>query len=228
MNLLGFRCQCCQGKLNLAQHGLCCRCNKRISRFIYCGHCGSPVPYYASSCGNCLRYSFNWDRMIIVGHYTDPLSVLIHRFKFQNQFWLDRTLARLMLLAIYEAKRQVPFSLPDVIIPVPLSHLRQWQRGYNQSDLIAQHLAKWLNIPMNNQCIKRIRHTKNQRGLSAEHRKNNLKNAFQIVGDLKDKNYRSVALIDDVITTGSTLNEIAKLIRMAGIPHIQVWGLAKT
>ena len=76
--------------------------------------------------------------------------------------------------------------------------------------------------------MKRIKRTPTQRGLTATARRRNLKNAFRISDTLPQTGYRSVALVDDVITTGSTLNEIAKQLRHAGVEHIQVWGLART
>ena len=165
--------------------------------------------------------------MVIIGHYVEPLSTLIHRFKFQNQFWIDRTLARLMYLAVRDAKRNHQLMLPEVIIPVPLYHFRQWQRGYNQADLLTRQLSRWLNIPNANQVVKRVKHTHTQRGLTAKDRRHNLKNAFALTVEKKDFPYRRVALVDDVITTGSTLNEISKLLRKLGVEEIQVWGLAR-
>lgn len=228
MNWFAFCCVQCQHRLAIAKHGLCSRCNGQIRRFTYCGCCGSELSKPALSCGHCLRHEPGWNRMVIVGRYAEPLSVLIHRFKFQNGFFLDRTLARLLLLAVYEARRTHQLTLPQLILPVPLHHLRQWQRGYNQADLLARQLARWLNIPYRNDLMKRIKRTPTQRGLTATARRRNLKNAFRISDTLPQTGYRSVALVDDVITTGSTLNEIAKQLRRAGVEHIQVWGLART
>ena len=118
--------------------------------------------------------------------------------------------------------------LPEVILPVPLHHVRQWQRGYNQADLLARQLSQWLKIPVKNDLITRTKRTPTQRGLSAKDRRKNLRNAFQLSAKHRHFPYRHVALIDDVITTGSTLNETAKLLRQANVAHIQVWGLART
>ena len=225
MNIFGFRCVQCQNKLQISSHGLCSHCNHTIRRFPYCGKCGAELPQNAMICGQCLRHEPSWDRLVMVGHYNEPLSTLIHRFKFQRAFWLDRTLARLLLLAVFNAKREHGLTLPDVILPVPLHHFRHWRRGYNQSDLITYWLSKWLKIPCNNNLLKRTKHTPTQRGLTAKARRQNLKNAFAIKREIT---YRRVALIDDVITTGSTLNEIAKLLRKHGVQEIQVWGVAKT
>ncbi|MGC7561133.1 phosphoribosyltransferase family protein [Pasteurella sp. PK-2025] len=227
MNWLGFRCVLCHAPLAIATHGLCCRCYKSLARFTYCGHCGMETTRPTLHCGYCLQQEPSWDRMVIIARYLPPLSQLIHQFKFHHSFFLDRTLARLLLLAIYDAKRHYGLPLPEVLIPVPLHHVRQWQRGYNQADLLAQQLAHWLKLPVESQWVVRVKRTHTQRGLSAKERRVNLRQAFRLAHGAESRHYKSVALIDDVITTGSTLNEIAKLLRTAGVEHIQVWGLAR-
>ncbi|MDG2960373.1 amidophosphoribosyltransferase [Bisgaard Taxon 10/6] len=224
MNPLGFRCVRCGERLALARHGLCSRCNRLIERFPYCGTCGAPLRENALHCGRCLQSKPGWDRLVMIGRYDEPLSSLIHRFKFRRQFWLDRTLARLMLLAIIRARREQGLCLPEAILPVPLHHFRQWRRGYNQTALLARYLSQWLNVPYDLHQIRRIKRTPNQRGLTAAARRSNLKNAFWVNASVP---YRSVALLDDVITTGSTLNEIARQLRKQGVQHIQAWGLAR-
>lgn len=110
---------------------------------------------------------------------------------------------------------------------MPLYHFRQWRRGYNQADLLSRQLSRWLDIPNLNNIVKRVRHTHTQRGLSAKDRRQNLKNAFSLAVLKNEFPYHRVALVDDVITTGSTLNEISKLLRKLGVEEIQVWGLAR-
>ncbi|QIM69361.1 amidophosphoribosyltransferase [Basfia succiniciproducens] len=227
MNWFAFRCIYCQKKLAIGSHGLCCSCNKQIRRFNYCGVCGSELAENTLGCGNCLQNRPAWHRMVIIGAYKMPLSSLIHRFKFQNSFYFDRTLARLLYLAIRDARRTHGLMLPEVIIPVPLHHFRHWRRGYNQADLLAGQLAKWLNIPCNNRLIKRVKHTRTQRGLSAAARRVNLRKAFRFADKKQACPYKSVALVDDVITTGSTLNALAGLFVQQGVEQIQVWGLAR-
>nr|WP_162273576.1 amidophosphoribosyltransferase [Rodentibacter mrazii] len=216
----------CQATLKQGQNGLCSICQQKIRQYTYCGGCGMPLQHFALHCGCCGHNEFAWDRMVVVGRYDELLSQLIHRFKFQKQFWLDRTLARLLLLAVYDARRNHGLIFPQAIIPVPLYHLRQWQRGYNQADLLAKSISRWLEIPCISHIVKRVKHTRAQRGLSAVIRRQNLKNAFKIEF-FKPFPYQRVALVDDVITTGSTLNEIAKLLRSLGVQDIQVWGLAR-
>ncbi|MCK3657829.1 competence protein ComF [Pasteurellaceae bacterium Pebbles2] len=228
MNWLGFCCVYCQQKLAVGQHGLCSRCSRQIYRFPYCGCCAAELATDELHCGQCVREPPYWQRIVIVGRYAEPLSTLIQRFKFEGQFWLDRSLARLLYLAVREARRTHQLPLPDAILPVPLHHFRQWRRSYNQAALIAKWLARWLNIPMREDLLIRLKRTPTQRGLSAKSRRQNLKNAFQAQEKLKKCGYKSVALVDDVITTGSTMNEIAKQLRKMGVEHIQVWGLART
>lgn len=227
MNFWGACCVLCQRKLAIAHHGLCSVCNKEIARFSYCGCCGSILSRDELHCGSCLRDEPAWQKMVIVGRYIAPLSTLIHRFKFQDLWFLDRTLSRLLLLAIHQARRTHHLPLPDVILAVPLHHRRHWRRGYNQSQLLADQLSQWLQIPTHKHLIKRIKSTPTQLGLSEKERRKNVKNAFKIDRTFADYGYRSVALVDDVITTGSTLNEIAKALRKIGVEQIQVWGVAR-
>lgn len=225
-NLFNYCCVHCDKPLAIAHHGLCSHCNRQIRRYPYCGRCGTELPSDQLFCGRCLQIKPLWNKIVIIGRYSEPLSDLIHRFKFKNQYFLDRTLARLLLLAIRNAKRTHQLTLPDVILPVPLHHWRQWQRGYNQSNLLANWLYHWLAISVRQDLIQRCKHTATQRGLSAVRRRKNLKGAFRVSASIKK--YQSVALVDDVITTGSTLNEITKQLRKQGVKHIQVWGLART
>lgn len=109
-------------------------------------------------------------------------------------------------------------------MPVPLFWQKQWQRGYNQAELLAKPLADWLNIPLDTQSLKRIRHTASQRELSAADRRRNLREAFAY---RPRKNYKRVAVIDDVVTTGSTLNAISLELRKQGVEEVQVWTLAR-
>lgn len=228
MNFWGACCVLCHRQLAIARHGLCSCCNKQIRRFHYCGCCGTELARDELHCGHCLQNEPAWQRMVIVGRYNEPLSVLIHRFKFQNLWFLDRTLARLLLLAVLQARRTHSLSLPDVILAVPLHHRRHWRRGYNQTQLLVDQLSQWLQIPTHKALIKKVKNTPNQRGLSSTARRQNIKNAFKIDRTFLDYGYRTVALVDDVITTGSTLNEIAKALQKVGVEHIQVWGVART
>lgn len=224
MNIWGFRCFHCQRTLHIASHGFCNRCVALIKTEPYCTCCGSPLTAYHPRCGHCQNNEIKWQQIVQISRYNSPLADWIHRFKFQNQPYLDEALARLLLLAVKNAQREYQLPRPQVILPVPLFWQRQWQRGYNQAECLATHLARWLDIPMDKHALTRIKATLSQRQLSATARAKNVKNAFryQVLTP-----YHSVAVIDDVITTGSTLNAICTQLRKQGVQHIQVWALAR-
>lgn len=222
-----FGCGCwqCGREIAIAKNGLCYACQNAISVSPYCFHCGASTSHYVTGCGKCVAFKREWQHMVIAGRFAPPLSLLIHRFKFQGEYYLDRTLARLLLLAVKNARAERVFPLPEVLIPVPLHHYRQWRRGYNQSQLLTKYLSYWLGIPMDERVIYRHKYTAPQRGLDAPRRRKNIKGVFRLYSSYSS--YYSVAIIDDVITTGETLAEMAKILKQAGICHIQVWGLAR-
>lgn len=115
-------------------------------------------------------------------------------------------------------------SLPQAIIPVPLHHKRQRDRGFNQALEIARPVARALKIPLNFKSCHRIRSTMAQSTLNAEKRRANIRGAFKIKEKL---NIRHVAIIDDVITTGQTVNELSRMLRQHGVNNIEVWSIAR-
>lgn len=220
-------CWNCEATLDVASAKLCSKCDAQIQRLAYCWRCGNFLPDYANGCGSCTNLKLPWEKMIIAGKFSPPLSNLIHRFKFQREYYLDQALAHLLLQGINSAREQQHFSLPDVIIPTPLHHHRQWKRGFNQSEYLANCLGKWLKIPVDNKFIFRSKNTPPQRGLHQKQRYHNLNQAFSFNHNKLGK-YTSIAIVDDVITTGSTMMEISKVAKLAGIDHIHIWGVAHT
>lgn len=224
MNIWGFRCFHCQRTLRISSHGFCSRCVGLIKPSPYCTHCGSPLLSYHDGCGHCQNNEVKWHQIVQISRYHSPLADWIHRFKFQHQPHLDEALARLLLLAIKNARREYQLQQPEVIFPVPLFWQRQWKRGYNQAEYLAAYLARWLAIPVDTHALRRIKPTRSQRELTAAERKKNVQNAFCYQ---PSKPYRKVAIVDDVITTGSTLNAICAQLHKKGVEHIQVWALAR-
>lgn len=224
MNLFNFRCLHCQKTLSLPHHGFCSCCIKLLEKKPYCLHCGTALHSFQPHCGVCLQDEPKWQRILQISAYKPPLAEWIHSLKFHSNYYLDKALARLLLLEIKNQRRENYFELPEVIMPVPLFWQRQWQRGYNQAELLARPLAKWLNIPLDNQSLQRIRSTTPQRELNAQERRRNLRSAF-IYQPIK--HYKRVAIIDDVITTGSTMNAICIELKKQGVEEIFVWALAR-
>lgn len=134
-------------------------------------------------------------------------------------------LARLLLQEVLMARRSTGLQLPDRIVSVPLWSRRHWRRGFNQSDLLCQPLAHWLGCAWDSQTITRVRATATQHHLSARLRKRNLKNAFRL--ELPVQGLHMV-IVDDVVTTGSTVAEIAQLLLRNGAATVQVWCLCRT
>ncbi|MGB0320122.1 MAG: ComF family protein [Cycloclasticus sp.] len=113
---------------------------------------------------------------------------------------------------------------PDALIAVPLHPKRLRRRGFNQCDLIAQHIHHELGIPLIHNQLKRIINTQSQVTLTAKERQKNLNNAFRY---LPAHDIKTIALIDDVVTTGSTANEIAKTLKKQGVQQVEIWAFAR-
>jgi ComF family protein len=143
---------------------------------------------------------------------------MIHRFKYGGKTYLRRPLAILIAEKIFS---ETTDSTPDIIIPVPLHSKRLRQRGFNQAILIGELVSKKLQIPLARHLLKRIRWTEPQVTLSADKREANVRGAFSITpgADIKGKR---VMLLDDVMTTGSTVSECSKVLKRAGAAGVVV------
>jgi len=113
---------------------------------------------------------------------------------------------------------------PQVLLPVPLHHKRFIDRGFNQAFEVTQILSLKLGIPFDTQILQRVRETKAQAGLTANQREKNILKAFTCANKA---NFQHVAVVDDIITTGSTANEVTKTLHRAGIETVEIWGLAR-
>jgi ComF family protein len=166
-----------------------------------------------------------WQALVFATDYRPPLSTLIKRLKFHRTPALAATLARLILLHWLNAHREQHLQKPEIILAVPLQNKRCWRRGYNQSDLLARPLAHWLGCEYRPTALRRIRATQPQQQLIARLRRRNLRGAFRCDENLAG---RHVALIDDVVTTGSTVSEIAALLQKSGVASLQIWCVCRT
>ncbi len=115
--------------------------------------------------------------------------------------------------------------MPECIIPVPLNQQRLRERGFNQALELSRIIAAQLNIPLDYSLCQRDKATPFQSGLSATQRKQNLKNAFKVT---TINSYHHVAIFDDVVTTGTTVNELARQLKLSGVKTIEVWAIART
>jgi len=209
--------------LALPAWGICSRCTGAVTlRICLCPQCGLPSADSNVPCGRCLQKPPPWQRLVAINDYQPPLSTLIHHFKFSGQPELAPALARLLLLAV---RQNAMRPIPQQLISVPLWQRRHWRRGYNQSELLCQALAKWLPCEFNSRALTRTRPTATQHQLSARLRKQNLKNAFQLELPVQG---RHMVVVDDVVTTGSTVAEISRLLLRNGAASVQVWCLCRT
>ncbi|WP_299998650.1 DNA utilization protein GntX [uncultured Cedecea sp.] len=220
------RCWLCHLPLACPSWGLCSSCTATFPPPLsVCPQCGLPALSERLSCGRCLLQTPPWDQIVYVADYRPPLRRLIYDLKFNATPALAPALARLLLLSILHARRTRQLRLPDIILSVPLHHRHVLRRGYNQSALIATSLSRWLGCRYEPQAIYRIQARLKQHQLSAKQRKSNLKGAFRVEIPLSGFH---IAIVDDVVTTGSTVAEITRLLKKQGAATIQVWCLCRT
>lgn len=219
-------CWLCQMPVSLAQHGLCsaCLCQLLATRD-GCPRCGLSNGATSRECGRCLRRPPPWQQLIFVTPWQLPLSQLVNRLKFYRTTALAVMLARLILLCWLMQRRENGLPRPDLLLTVPLHHRRAWQRGYNQLDDMAHRLARWTQCRYLPRAITRVRAGRIQHRLSALGRRKNLRGAFKLEIDVRGLH---IALLDDVVTTGSTAAEISRILLANGAASIQIWCLCRT
>lgn len=218
-------CWLCRMPLTLADHGICSYCQRALKPPCCCPRCGLSTFYPHEECGRCQRHPPSWQRLVFVADWQPPLKELVKKLKFSQQTALSVMLARLILLTWLTARREGRLQRPDLLLYVPLHRSRAWRRGYNQLDDMARYLAHWLAIPCAPGGLSRKKRTRIQHFLSARARRRNLRGAFKVEIEVKG---RHIALLDDVVTTGSTVEEIARLLLRAGAASVQVLCLCRT
>lgn len=190
-----------------------------------CRHCGAPLCSEALNtrcCGTCLCKPPSFDNTLVPFLYQDPIIPLVAKLKFHRNLSVGRLLGSLMAQHI---KQRTMETMPSLLVPVPLHPKRLRQRGYNQAIIIAEHLSYQLDIPLTRTQCKRIRNTATQTQINAKHRSANVNNAF--VCSMQNPPTH-VAIVDDVMTTGATVNEVSKALKKAGVAKVSVWCCART
>ncbi|MCX7078515.1 MAG: ComF family protein, partial [Pseudomonas sp.] len=155
-----------------------------------------------------------------------PIDSLITRFKHNAKWPFGRLLAELLSQSL-QHRFDEDLTRPDALVPVPLANKRLRERGYNQAAMIAHWLSDGLNIPCDERLLLRIQDTTAQQDLDAKARKHNLQRAFALAPDALIKG-RHLALVDDVLTTGTTAESLARLLMQAGARRVDVYCLART
>jgi len=187
-----------------------------------CLRCGLPLGSPKDKiCGECIQKTPPYFRTVCPLRYEFPVNRLVQAFKFRRQLAAGRILSQL----ICETVDSSQFSLPDTLVPVPLHGLRMLSRGFNQAYELASYAGRVLDIPVLNDALRRRRNTRAQSGLSRKQRHRNLRGAFYWRGSTRPG--RHVALIDDVMTTGTTVAECSRILRKAGAKRVDVWVAAR-
>ncbi|MGF1713539.1 ComF family protein [Photobacterium chitinilyticum] len=211
------QCQLCHLPLYPQEQVWCRHCTDHFPQPPYCSRCGMTTVKPSGECGNCLSKPPPWQQFYRLGEYDFPLRQLVHQLKFSGKFWLAEPLGRLLA-------RQIVHPAPAVI-PVPLHPLRRFSRSFNQSTLLARAIARETESRCLPNALRRTRHTQTQRHLSKRDRKKNLNQAFI----LKAKRLpEHVAIVDDVVTTGSTVAELTHLLLRSGVKQVDIYCICFT
>lgn len=221
------RCIAC-GEIAVDVGRICGDCWQKIE-FVSqqsCERCGVPFEYDVGEgvvCLSCEMNKTSYSRAAFLFKYGDISKNLIHKLKYYDHTYLARYLSSAALRVIKHN-----FQNCDVVVPVPLHRRRLMRRLYNQSALISKELAKLMEIDFVSNALLKVRHTIPQTFLTKAQREDNVRNSF-IVNLSKSHLVlnKNVLLVDDVMTTGSTINECSKILKRAGCKEVFVFTLAR-
>jgi ComF family protein len=221
-------CAGCGGRVGDATGHLCWDCQAALPfvRQPYCLHCGDPVEGRVDEAFTCqwcdeLQPAFDYARSVV--RYRGPVQRMIQEFKYHAAHHVAPDLVRLLAAGLPTAPEFGPL---DALCCVPLHRRKQRQRGYNQSALLAQGLAKELKLPFLRRALARIRPTDTQTHLTANERITNVRGAFAVRRPAAVAG-KALLLIDDVMTTGATVAEVARVLKKSGAAKVCVLTVAR-
>ncbi|MCE0557355.1 MULTISPECIES: ComF family protein [unclassified Motilimonas] len=224
--LLPLSCLLCQQGITT---GLVCHtCYQDLKQtYPHCLRCGLPLTSTESMCGQCIRKPPKFSSLHACGLFQPPLNQLIYHLKYQKQSIYSYILGQLMAekISAYTAS-SANITLPQALLPIPLHPRKERQRGFNQAQLIAEHCAKTLNLPCQSNWVKRVKNTTSQTQLNVKQRKRNMQQAFKVTALPAQLNH--VAIIDDIVTTGATVDSLCKELQKAGVSQIEIWCICRT
>ena len=205
---------------------VCGECLQRFASAVpRCLRCAIQVPEGVTQCGECVVHPPPFERSVTAVDYAYPWDALITRFKFHGALDLAPALAQ----SLADAVARSPAPHRPLLVPVPLSNARLRERGYNQAWELARRLARLLQCPTDARLLLRVRDTPHQIAFPPEQRAGNVRAAFAVeprrAAGLRG---RTVALVDDVMTTGATAAEAARVLLQAGAAQVHIWSVART
>lgn len=210
------RCLLCDEVLTVKEQHVCVACD--INRFINegnrCIKCGRLISSMEERCDVCKQVDYSFDQGFALLQYEGIIHTTFYRLKYGNRKEVGTAFGEMMAKYLRDKIRHMDIS---VIIPVPLHPSREKQRGYNQAEVIAKTLAKEMNLPVDTNYLLRIKATKPQSSINLRARQNNLKNAFSVSSK---QHYEQVLLIDDIYTSGNTMDQCAKVLKEAGVKKV--------
>lgn len=199
---------------------LCAACTRDLPHHAgpCCAVCAAPLPT-GEVCGRCLRHPPAFTRTVAAFRYEFPLDSLIKALKFDERLILVNFLADALAGKVTE--------YPDFLLALPLHPARLRERAFNQSQLLAARLAHTLRLPLLNHAALRVRDTPPQSSLPWRARKRNMRKAFSLSPDI-DVQDKHIAIVDDVMTTGASIDVLAGLLKKAGAREVSAWVVART
>ena len=201
----GSVCDICMASIDYLQGITCFRCGKRLNEH-----------YYDNICPDCKTGIFNYNRAYSCFEYSGMGRKLVHKFKYEGKTQLAKVIAGLM----EERLRNERLAI-DAVVPVPIHENKLKARGFNQSYLIARELGERLGKPIID-CLKRTKETKEQYNFDRIQRHLNISGAFSVKLSYNVGKYKNILLVDDIYTTGSTVNECSKVLKRAGVEKVYV------
>ena len=217
------RCPVCDGIVRPFGEKICPEClpKLKVVDSPWCMRCGKKLTEEREFCSDCKRRGHKYDRARTLYEY-GCAAPSIYRFKYGGRQEYGEFFGEEMGRYLGDFIRR---AHPDVIVPVPLHRKKLQRRGYNQAACLAKALGRSLEVPVDEKLVKRVRNTAPMKRLNPAERQNNLKKAF-IIGRNDVKLYDRIILVDDIYTTGTTLDEIAALLKEHGVSKVYCVTLA--
>lgn len=195
----GYWCENCENDISVILQPICSKCGNELEK---------------CDCKN--EHVFSWDAVVAPFYYEGSVRSAIHRFKFRNHPKLSFMFANAMSESV---KSMEDVEKIDVIACVPMVEKKKKERGYNQSELLAKDISGILNIPFSSSLLIKVRDTKTQHSLSGQQRAGNVFGAYAVSNDIPVKG-KTILLCDDIKTTGATLSECCKILKLAGAREV--------
>ena len=207
-------CDCCGEELNQNDY-LCENCKKNLIKIKNkCKKCGDEVNDFTHYCKFCKGIKRDFTTAVSSFMYDGTAKSLVYKLKYGGAKYIAKPLAKYLVETFKNSKLQNI----DIVTCVPLNSKRLKTRGYNQAQVLAEEFCKWLsneniNIAQNYQLIKRVKNTPTQTSLTKVERQENLKDAFEFCGNTEEIKNKNILIIDDIFTTGATMEELSKIFK---------------